>query len=203
VRRAALLAALLLAGCGTDGDAPTGPQALVEELRGGGYVLFLRHTATDQAERDVAGAPIHDCERQRNLNEAGREQAREIGEAIRALELPIGPIVASEYCRTLETARLAFDRVVPDPLLSGLPGPDEDEYDEYVAALRELLGDPPPAGSNRIVVGHIKNLKAAANVEVDEGGTAVFEPLGDGEFRLAGRIPAAVWPQLADALAEG
>jgi phosphohistidine phosphatase SixA len=203
-----LAAVLLLAGCGAgdgerDAARPDGPAALVEALRGGGYVLYLRHAETDLTERDYLGAPMHDCERQRNLNEAGREQARAIGEAVRALGIPTGQVVSSEYCRCLETARLAFDRVVPEPLLTGLPGPGEADYEERTAALRRLLGEPPAAGSNRVVVGHGKNLEAVTDVSPDEGESAVFEPLGGSDFRLSGRIPAAVWPQLAEALAEG
>ena len=195
-------AAAALGGCG-GGEEPEagGPRELVEGLRGGGHVLFLRHARTDMSEQDVAGAPIGDCARQRNLTDAGREQARRIGDAIRALGIPVGPVLSSEYCRCLETARLAFERVVPEPLLSGLPGRAEAGHEERVAALQELLGEPPEEGANRVVVGHVKNLHAAAGIEVEEGEAAVFEPLGGREFRLAGRIPAAVWPQLADALA--
>jgi phosphohistidine phosphatase SixA len=212
VTRLVLLAtvalALALPACGGGaGEDETpgaeGPQAVGEALRGGGHVLYLRHAATDRTERDALGAPLEDCGRQRNLTDAGREQARRIGEALRRLQIPTGQVVSSEYCRSLETARLAFDRVVPEPLLSGLPPPGEDDYDERVAALRELLGEPPPGTANRVVVGHSWNLEAAADVSIDEGETAVFEPLGGGEFRFAGRIPAAVWPQLADELADG
>jgi phosphohistidine phosphatase SixA len=208
VKRLAFLcvASLVLAACGADADerAAGGPAELVEALRGGGYVLYLRHTATDQAERDQLdlGAALHDCSRQRNLTDAGREQARRIGEAIRALGIPTGPVVASEYCRTLETARLAFDRVVPDPLLTGIALDDEPDRERRVEALRELLSEPPSEGSNRVVVGHVMNLRAAAGIEIDEGETAVFEARGDDGFELAGRIPAAAWPQLAEALGE-
>jgi phosphohistidine phosphatase SixA len=200
-----LLASALLAGCGNDGaepaGRPAGAQALVEALRDGGHVVYLRHAATDRSQRDVLGAPLGDCARQRNLTPEGRDQARRIGEAIRALEIPVGTVVSSEYCRCLETARLAFDRVVPDPLLTGILAPGEGDYDERVAALQELLGDRPAAAANRVVVGHVKNLQAAAGgLEIEEGEAAIFEPLGGREFRLAGRIPAAAWPQLADAL---
>lgn len=207
MRRALLLALLALAGCGgaagPEEAAPAGPQALVEELQRGGHVLYLRHAATDLTEQDVAGAPLADCGRQRNLTAAGREQARTIGRALRELGITVAEVVSSEYCRCLETARLAFGRAKPEPLLSGLPGSGEEGYDERVAALRGLLSEPPPAGANRLVVRHVKNLEAAAKVEVDEGGTAVFEPLGADGFRLARRLPAEAWPQLADALGGG
>lgn len=205
-----LLVVLALAACGGSPETqaeteapPSDPRDLVDALRGGGHVLYLRHAATDMMEVDVAGAPIEDCARQRNLTARGRDQARRIGEALRALEIPTEQVVSSEYCRCVETAELAFEQVVREPLLTGLPGPGVDDYDERVAALRELVGEPPAGRTNRVVVGHSKNLEAAADMSVDEGETAVFVPLGGGGFRLAGRVPAAVWPQLADELAEG
>jgi hypothetical protein len=36
------------------------------------------------------------------------QNSRAIGEAIRALDVPIGPVLASPLCRTVETAVLAF-----------------------------------------------------------------------------------------------
>jgi phosphohistidine phosphatase SixA len=203
VTRAAVLApaAALLVACG-GAERPAGPDALVEDLRRGGHVIFLRHGLTDHSERDVLGAPMHDCARQRNLTEAGREQARQIGEAIRALGIPVGEVVSSEYCRCLETARLAFGRADPDPDLTGLPGPGrEAEHERQVAALRVLLSAPPAPGTNRVVVGHGKSMAAAAGLEPDEGEAVVVAPLPGGGFEQAGRIPASVWPRLADALA--
>lgn len=51
---------------------------------------------------------LDDCATQRVLSEKGRQNSRAIGEAIRALDVPIGPVLASPLCRTVETAVLAF-----------------------------------------------------------------------------------------------
>ncbi|HVM17243.1 MAG TPA: histidine phosphatase family protein [Gaiellaceae bacterium] len=199
------LLAVALGGCG--GDAPEareagGPRALVEALRDGGHVLYLRHALTDHTQSDALAEPLRDCGLQRNLTEEGRRQARALGEAIEALGIPVGAVLSSEYCRCLDTARLAFDRAEPVPLLSGIPAAGERDHAARVAALRELLSEPPPADTNRVVVAHKDNLEDVAGVVLDEGETAVFEPLGNGEFRFAGRVPAAVWTKLAAALAE-
>jgi phosphohistidine phosphatase SixA len=42
----------------------------------------------------------------RQLSAKGRAAAQRIGAAIRRLDIPIGRVLASEYCRTRETARL-------------------------------------------------------------------------------------------------
>ncbi|MEX2210534.1 MAG: hypothetical protein WD689_02040 [Gaiellaceae bacterium] len=51
-----------------------------------------------------------------------------------------------------------------------------------------------------MLVGHIKNIEATAGISIEEGGLAVFEPLGDGGFRHLGDLPASAWPQLVEEL---
>ena len=196
MRRLALLVLLGFAGCGGDDGAPAGPLEVAEGLRDGGYVVYLRHAATDMSERDLLGVPLTDCRGQRNLNDEGREQARSTGRAWRELELPVGEVLASGYCRTRETARLAFGRATIVPALTGIPAEEVGTHDGRVRALRRLLGTKPPEGENTVIVGHIANLEAATDVEIDEGDAAIFEPLGDSEYRLVARIPASAWPQL-------
>jgi phosphohistidine phosphatase SixA len=200
--RALLAFALLgaLAGCGgSDGAAsPTGPLEVVDLLHDGGYVVFLRHAATDHSQKDRLGVPLTDCGGQRNLNDAGRAQARAIGEAWRALELPVGDVLASGYCRTRQTAALAFGRATIVPTLTGIPAEMVGTYTGRVRALRRMLGTEPQEGTNTVIVGHIANLEAATKVEIEEGDAAVFEPLGDGRYRLVARLPASAWPQLAE-----
>ena len=117
----ALLVAVVAAGCGGCDDAPSRPTnatadravatpPLVERLRRGGYVLALRHAATDQSMADNT-RDLRDCSKQRNLSAAGRRQAQAIGHALRRLRIPVGTVLASPYCRTRATARLAFGRL--------------------------------------------------------------------------------------------
>jgi len=207
VSRALLfLAVLALAGCGgasapraepESGDARLGPVELVERLREGGLVVYLRHAATDRSKEDAGVLDLDDCSTQRNLDERGREQARAIGEAFRALEIPVGEVRTSEYCRTRETAELAFGEAVDEPTLTGFPGEGDPGYEERLAATRGLLRAAPVSG-NTVLVAHIKNIEAAAGISIEEGELAVFRP-GD-EIVHLGDVPASAWPQLADEL---
>src|SRR5205809_6571586 len=79
--------------------------ALLQALRRGGYVIYFRHTSTDFSANDDNMTHYADCSHQRNLTEQGRAEARAIGAAIRSLDVPIGTVLASPFCRTLETAR--------------------------------------------------------------------------------------------------
>ena len=208
MRRLAALALVFLAGCGSRGgetpvelgtDARLGPVQLVERLREGGLVVYLRHAATDRSKDDAGVIDLDDCSTQRNLNDEGREQARTIGAAFRALEIPVGTVLSSEYCRTRETAKLAFGRATDEPDLTGFPNEGDPGYDERVAATRGLLGA--PAGDDdTVLVAHVKNLQAAADVSIEEGELAVFEPRGEGSFTYLGHIPASAWPQLVEEL---
>jgi broad specificity phosphatase PhoE len=190
----------VLTGCGGASapatDEPLDPVQLVEALQEGGLVVYLRHAATDRSEEDTQIADLSRCEGQRNLTDAGRAQARVIGESFRALEIPVGGVRSSEYCRTRETAELAFGDVELDPDLTGFPNEDAPDFAARVQSTRELLGQEPPGGENTVLVAHIKNIEAAARISIEEGELAVFEPLGDGEFRHLGDVPASVWPQL-------
>jgi phosphohistidine phosphatase SixA len=205
MRRAAtlVLLAVLLAGCGGS-EAPEaeparlGPLELVEALREGGHVVYLRHAATDRSREDDPAVDLDDCATQRNLSDAGREQARAIGAAFRALEIPLGRIAASEYCRTRETAELAFGAFEDEPDLTGFPEESDRTYDERVRRTKELLATPPADGENTILVAHIKNLEESVARSIDEGELAVFEPLGGMRSRYRGQIPASLWPDLVE-----
>lgn len=200
-----LVAVVVLAGCGGGapdageiaGDARLGPVELVERLREGGLVVYLRHAATDRSKEDAGVIDLDDCSTQRNLDERGRDQARAIGEAFDALGIPVGEVRTSEYCRARETAELAFGDAVDEPTLTGFPGEGDPGYEERLAATRALLRAAPGSG-NTVLVAHIKNIEAAAGISIEEGELAVFRP-GDEVVHL-GDVPASAWPQLADEL---
>ena len=92
----------------TPAAVPLRGAELLAALRGGGFVLYFRHADTDWKQNDTRGMNLEDCAAQRNLSDRGRENARAIGAAIRALAIPIGSVLASPLCRTVETAMLAF-----------------------------------------------------------------------------------------------
>src|SRR6266850_1905135 len=101
--------------------------ALLAKLRQGGYVLFLRHTSTDFSQNDQKMTSYEDCPTQRNLTDKGRDEARALGAAIKRLEIPIGTVYASPFCRTQETARLAFGRAERTNEARGAPGGGQEQ----------------------------------------------------------------------------
>jgi phosphohistidine phosphatase SixA len=172
----------------------------VDLLRRGGNVIFLRHAATDSSQTDSDTPDLQNCQAQRNLTEQGRADARAIGRAVVTLQISVGQVLASPYCRTLETARLAFGRAEPTrDLLPTVAAADDAAREALVSGLQRLLGEPPAAGVNTILVSHQFSLQDAAGVTVEEGEAAVFEPRGAGQFRLLGRVPPEDWTTLVQA----
>jgi virginiamycin B lyase len=192
------LALALVAGAtgGRSQDRPSG-RTLVQALRGGGYVVYFRHAATDFSQEDTDTRNLRNCRTQRNLNARGRADARAIGRGFRELRLPVGTVLASRYCRTRQTASLAFGRVRTTIDLTSLPSaPTATERSRRVAALRRLLGTPPPARVNTVLVAHLFNIQAAADVALDEGEAAVFRPRGRSRFRLVATVAPREWTAL-------
>jgi phosphohistidine phosphatase SixA len=194
-------AALALLGCG--GRAAPTPAAatapvvlppvnaaeLVRALRGGGYVLFVRHAASTPG--DDGRVVIEDCKTQRNLTAAGQAQAQAIAAAMTRLRIPIGEVHASPYCRSADTARLAFGYMLLDNDLRPLR---DGNSATHLAAVRRLLSTPPVPGTNLVLVGHADTFAKLTGVELEEGDTAIVRPdPSGGSWTVVGRITAAQW----------
>lgn len=85
------------------------------DLRDGDVVLY-RH-ALAPGGGDPPGLTLGDCSTQRNLSDEGRVQARRLGEQLRQQlgSVPVAAVWASPWCRTLETAKLAFPALPVQP----------------------------------------------------------------------------------------
>ncbi len=195
---AALALLLVLAPSARADDALlTGP-ALVDALRQGGYVLTFRHAATDFSQRDESRSKLDDCSTQRNLTDAGRADAREIGVQIRALRIPIGAVYASPFCRTRETAQLAFTKASLDrDLIWPGAGAEASVMAKHRTAVDTRFGTKPPDGGNTVVVTHGFVIFGATHINVDEGEALVLRPGGGRTFTLVARVKAAEWAGLA------
>ena len=147
---AVVMAVSLVAGA----SAATTPD-LGRTLRAGGLVLVLRHAHTDQSKQDEDPIVVSDCSTQRNLSAQGRADARAIGRGVRRLRLPIGAVLSSAYCRTLETARLAFGRAAVSPaLLNTIAATHDARWRAQIQAARRLIGTKPKPGTLTVLVTH-------------------------------------------------
>lgn len=165
---------------------------LLAELRQGGYVLFLRHTSTDFSQNDSRMTSFEDCASQRNLTDQGRAEARALGEHVKRLKIPIGEVLASPFCRTMETARLAFGKARATNEVRG--GPLSADDPKRYEPLRKLLATRPAAGTNTVLSSHGNPFRAVAGPPyLAEGEIAVVRPEGGERFTVVGRLRLDDW----------
>jgi phosphohistidine phosphatase SixA len=168
--------------------------SLGDQLRRGGVILVIRHAATDFSKPDQDPVDLKDCSTQRNLSAEGRSDARRIGQGVRRLQLRIGAVLSSPFCRTRETARLAFGRAtVSSALLNTITADHDAGWRRQIRAARRLLGTKPLAGRVTVLVTHGSVVGDATGQTLEEGETLVFRPLGSSKFRLIGRILPRGW----------
>ena len=167
-------------------------EALWALLKGGGQVVMMRHASTDPGVGDPPGFRLEDCATQRNLSPAGREEARRVGAAFRARGIPVGRVLSSQWCRCLETTRLAFGSAEPWPPLNSVFD-DRRREPEQTRAVRALAGERPGAG-NLVFVTHQVNISALTGLFPAPGEIVVLTPQGSGAFRVAGRLAPAALP---------
>src|SRR5207245_10606176 len=85
---------------------PPSPTELLPELRKGGYVLFIRHPKTNPDQADTDPLNLDNVKAQRQLSDEGRKQAKALGEAFRALKVPVDKVISSKFYRAQEAAKL-------------------------------------------------------------------------------------------------
>ncbi len=201
-----LIAAMLVPGPPVAADDGMAADELVHALRDGGFNIYFRHAQTDwsQSDRIEKHGDWTSCDpsRVRQLSDAGRDTARAVGEAMRRLEIPVGRVLASPYCRAVDTARhMALGPVETTTAVMNMRAA---EYfggrDAVIATARELLSTPPPAGTNTVIAAHGNVARAATPVYPDEAEGVVFRPGRDGGFSFVGRLAPEQWTTLADTM---
>lgn len=170
-------------------DAARANEALWDLLKSGGQVAVIRHASTVPGFGDPPGFQVDDCSTQRNLSEAGREEARRIGAAFLDRGVPVEKVLSSRWCRCLDTARLAFGTAEPWAALDSFFD-DRSREPEQTRQVRELIGKHPLSG-NLLLVTHQVNITALTGIFPGQGEMIILTPLGEGNFRVAGRLRPA------------
>ncbi len=179
-----MFAAALACGvaCATAGE-PVAPG----ELAVPGRLLMLRH-AHAPGNGDPANFKLGDCSTQRNLDSAGREQARALGRRLAKAGIKRARVYSSQWCRCLETAQLlGLGEPIPLPALNSFyPVPEERE--PRLAELRRFLAAQAPDGPPLILVTHQFTISGLTEAGTPSGGGSVFQLNGSGSPRLIGSL---------------
>lgn len=162
-------------------------RALVEALRNGGHVLYMRHALQIPPTTEKCDFP--------SLTPIGEEQARRVGAAIRELKIPVGQVRSSQSCRNRDTARLLGlgDYEITEDLN---PGGVREGFDVGAARFRHLT-EVPPRGTNTLLVSHVHGSKNKAewmHLEIAE--IIVYRPDGKGSTMPVARVRVEKWKEL-------
>jgi phosphohistidine phosphatase SixA len=191
--------------CAADPDATfnevMAEKSILQQLRQGGLVLYMRHGTTDNSRADQPTVDFNDCNTQRVLNDEGRKLATAVGKSIAQAAIPILEIYHSPMCRARESTELAFPQLKkmfkPEAGLAYSGNLTTDQKKPIVAKTRELVSAKVPAGTNRVIVAHAPNMADVMGYFVKpEGTVVVVRPLGSDKFEYIASIPPALWASL-------
>jgi phosphohistidine phosphatase SixA len=158
-------------------------------LRRPSTIVLFRH-ATAPGTGDPAGFRLDDCRTQRNLDRQGRAEARAIGEAFRARGISVSKVLASQWCRSWETAELAFPgQVTAEPAFNSFFGNPAAEPGQTAAAQAILSAWKEPGVL--VVVSHQVNIAALTGF-APRPGEGIVLGSGMGRLRVLGWLPPPV-----------
>ncbi len=171
---------------------------LINNLKKGGYVIYFQHAKTNPMQRDTQPKNMENCETQRNLSTSGRAQAKSIGDVFTAMNIPVFRVYASPYCRTLNTAKIAFGDVTKTYDLKGIKYAERQESERRVNVLINMLSSiPREADKNTILVSHAENIEKATGYSLREGDALVVLPLEKDGFKVIALITSGQWEGMA------
>jgi len=157
------------------------------ELAKPGRVLILRH-AVAPGVGDPSNFRLGDCTTQRNLDATGRQQAAVLGQRLAQAGITRARVYSSQWCRTLETARLLnLGTVTELPALNSF-FMLTDTRDANISALRRFLAALPVDGPPVVLVTHQVTISAITGNYVSSGSGTILRldgtmtPMGVGEI---------------------
>ncbi len=191
--------ALVLTSNIATADNMYSPAELIEQMKQGGLVIYIRHARTEIDYADQVTADPNNCSTQRTLSEAGWQDAVTIGNAFSFYGIPANKILSSQYCRAWQTAYLAFERYKKREKLNFLPF--EDYTPEQILLMQQrvmpFLTRPVANGKNRVIVAHDDPFEAATGIYPEPMGSAyLVKPDNAGGFEVLGCIAPDGWSTL-------
>jgi hypothetical protein len=166
-------------------------QVLTDRLKQGGLNIFIRHAKTpgeDPNKYNPPGERPYDCSsNSRQLSDEGREQSKKIGEKIKEMEIPIGDVYSSGFCRCEETAKSAFGRATVVDWMIVRTGIFQPQLDKQLRSTPSIgFFNKMPSGKNNVFVGHAQTFSQGVigeefkilsrRIYLEEGEAVVIEP---------------------------
>lgn len=160
---------------------------LWEKLYEPNHFAIMRH-AEAPGTGDPENFDVHDCTTQRNLSTSGRDQAKVIGERIRANGIKDAKIYTSQWCRCIDTAELMNIGPVQElPALNSFYQRYQNK-EKNLTALRQFLSDNRDNSSPIILVTHQVTISALTAQYTRQGEIVIIKHLGGDTLEIIGSI---------------
>lgn len=161
---------------------------LWDVLKEGGKVVLMRH-APVQSGTESGNPLLRDpsCKNERNLSKQGRRNAEIIGSRFREHNIPLSTIMHSPFCRTTDTAKIAFGKTSAAKYLSLIEILDPHQAEQQTEELNQIIGSYVGKG-NLILVTHAPNISAVSFELMKHLDFLVLQPKGKNEFEELGVV---------------
>ena len=186
-RNCFIILAILLGFCALVDIAGAGEAEAWSALRAGRHVALMRHADAPGGFGDPPGFRLDDCATQRNLSDKGRLDAAKIGARLRSEGIAVETILASPWCRCIDTATLlALGPVKPEPTFSNVVVLS-DQREALRAGARAVI-DAWTGSGNLLVVTHGANILALTGIQPASGEIVVVRGGSGGGREPVGRL---------------
>jgi phosphohistidine phosphatase SixA len=175
---------------------------VLKPLQKGGYALVFRHAAADIGSDIVNSTTPEwwkscDSKLARQLNDQGKKDATDIGKALRNLDIPVGRMLSSEYCRCYTTADL-MGFSLPTQQSKDLTYYVYDEANRYANTMKLTSAQPIDAQNSVLVIhaGFSVVPMPAPLYDLAWGDAAVFKLTAGQSASYVTRILVKEWTEL-------
>ena len=162
-------------------------ETAIKAMAQGSHAIVMRHAKTSAHGRALVLDPNGNCANEENLSEAGRAQSQRLKAMLDQAGIKLDAVLTSPFCRTKETAQLAFGTATVDPNLTALEIGTQAQGQVRTQSVTDLLARHAGKG-NVALVTHRPNIDALTMELVEEGEAVIAKIQPSGALDVVGRI---------------
>ena len=141
----------------------------------GDKIILIRH-AKAPGHGDPLGFKINDCKTQRNLNQVGIDQSKEIGKLFKNNQIKIDQVLTSQWCRCNDTAKYAFNKFKEfSALNSTFQSPYDKNAEKQIKELKDFIKKWEGDGKNLVLITHYVIISAITDIAPRSGEIVIID----------------------------
>ena len=160
-------------------------EVIWQKLAEGGKVVLMRHAAVGENGNLMLRDPS--CVGERNLSVEGQNVARTIGNMFHDRNIQVSEVRHSPFCRTTDTAKIAFGGGIPVEYLYVLELRGPEDAAAQTKKLNQIIGSYAGKG-NLILITHEPNINAVSFELLKQSDFLVLQPAGGDKFEEIGVV---------------